>query len=76
MPYMNSANVRNVSYCNSSELLKLTEDMQKELLWEGRGWHPANCQCGNSTTCSQYIYETSCDTFARHDSCAQYKVSS
>lgn len=74
MPYMNSGDLASVPYCNTSEQLRKAEDLQKELLWEGRGWHPASCQCENSTTCSQYLYETSCDTFARYDNCAQYKV--
>lgn len=74
MPYMSLSNSTTVPYCNTSQQLRLAEDLQKDLLWEGRGWHPANCQCGYASTCSQYLYETSSDTFARHDECAQYKV--
>ncbi|KAK4006004.1 hypothetical protein OUZ56_011135 [Daphnia magna] len=74
MPYMNLFNFTSVPYCNTSQQLRLAEDLQKDLLWEGRGWHPASCQCGYASTCSQYLYETSSDTFARHDECAQYKV--
>ena len=75
MPYMNLPNFTySVPYCNTSEKLRLAEDLQKDLLWEGKGWHPASCQCENSSSCSQYLYETNSDTFARHDDCAQYKV--
>ncbi|EFX78832.1 hypothetical protein DAPPUDRAFT_245732 [Daphnia pulex] len=74
MPYMNLPNFTSVPYCNTSQQLLLAEDLQKDLLWEGNGWHPAACQCGYSSTCSQYLYETNADTFARHDNCAQYKV--
>jgi hypothetical protein len=71
---MNLPNFTSVPYCNTSEQLLFAEDLQKDLLWEGNGWHPAACQCGYSSTCSQYLYETNADTFARHDDCAQYKV--
>lgn len=75
MPYMNLPNFTySVPYCNTSEKLRLAEDLQKDLLWEGKGWHPASCHCENSSSCSQYLYETNSDTFARHDDCAQYKV--
>ena len=75
MPYMNLPNFTySVPYCNTSEKLRLAEDLQKDLLWEGKGWHPASCNCENSSSCSQYLYETNSDTFARHDDCAQYKV--
>lgn len=67
-------NITSIPYCNSSKQLANAEDIQMSLLWEGRGWHPDACGCGNKTTCSQYLYETSCDTYARHDRCARYEV--
>ena len=74
MPYMNNGDLNSVPFCNSTEELVMAEEVQTDLLWEGRGWHPSMCNCTNSTTCSQYLYETSCDTFARHDNCAKFKV--
>lgn len=73
MPYMSYDELDSVPYCNSSKSLQLAEEMQRELLWEGHGWHPSYCHCGE-TTCLQYLYETSSDTYARQDDCAQYKV--
>lgn len=62
-----------VPYCNSSKQLQTAEDIQKELLWEGRDWHPASCQCGQ-ISCVQSVYETYSDSFAREDGCARYQV--
>lgn len=73
MPYMTLEELIDVPYCNSSQSLQQAEEMQRQLLWEGNGWHPSLCLCGQ-TTCLQYLYDTSSDTYARQDDCAQYKV--
>lgn len=75
MPYMDLDKElsETVPYCNSSKQLQKAEDVQKDLLWDGRDWNPAACQCG-LVSCSQSIYETYTDSFTRNDDCAQYEV--
>ena len=74
---MNMMELDAVPYCNSSQQLRLADQLQQELLWEGQGWHPASCHCDQQpTSCSQYIYETSADSYAVADQplCVRYKI--
>lgn len=75
---MNLVELEDVPYCNSSQQLRLADQVQHELLWEGQGWHPGlSCHCDQqSSSCSQFIYETSADSYAVSDQpqCARYKI--
>ena len=74
MPYMTTTAL---PLCNGSRQLQEAEDVATELLWEGKGWHPADCRCGQEaepTSCSQSVYETYADSFTRDDNCTSYQV--
>ena len=71
MPYMTSQ--ISIPYCKGTKQLMAAEQLQKSLLWDGVGWKPEECDC-NTTTCTQYLYETYSDSFEHQEKCVFFKV--